>query len=238
MRIGALQSSYLPWLGFFDQIARCDLFVIYDDLQYTRKDWRNRNRIKTPNGPLWLTVPVAVSGPGPALIREVRIASDPGWSGRHWRMIRTNYARAPHFAAGAPWFEELYRRRWTLLADLNREVLSHCLDALGIRTPVIHSAEAGLERWFRRWRPGGDATDRILFLCRHFGAESFVEGSAGRAYIDLGRIERAGIALEFQDYRHPGYRQLFGPFIPYLSIVDLLFNEGENSLAILRAREP
>lgn len=235
MQIGALQSGYLPWLGYFEQIARCDLFVIYDDLQYTRKDWRNRNRIKTPQGAMWLSVPVHAQTGRKLGIDHIRIVPNQNWAGTHWRALRTNYARAPYFDSYTSYLQLLYRRPWKFLAELNREVLQFLLDRLGIRTPVLYSSEHHLEQEFCRWQPNPDATDRIVFLCRHFGAEHFLEGSAGRNYIDRNRIEQTGVRLHYQDYVHPRYRQLFGEFIPYLSIVDLLFNEGERSLEILRS---
>jgi hypothetical protein len=235
VRIGALQPGYLPWLGFFDQIARCDLFILYDDLPYTRRDWRNRNRVKTPRGPLWLTVPVVNEGLSRKAIREVEIRDDDHWQRRHWRILQANYARAPHFPDHRHFFAELYARPWRRLVDLDVEIIAYLRAALGIKTDVVLSSTEGLEAAFLRSRPERvDATDRIRFLCERLGADHFLEGARGRAFLDPARLAAHGITLEFHDYVHPRYRQLFGPFIPYLSVVDLLMNHGEQSLPILR----
>jgi hypothetical protein len=237
MRIGAIQPGYLPWLGFFDQIARCDLFILYDDLPYARRDWRNRNRIKTPHGPLWLTVPVVNDGLSRKTIREVEIREDARWRQRHWRILQTNYARAPHFAEHRDFLAGLYRHSWRRLVDLDVEIIGYLLAALGIKTTVVLSSAEGLEAAFRRSRPGGDATDRIAFLCERLGADRFLEGARGRDFLDPARLATRGLTLEFHDYAHPRYRQLFGPFVPYLSVLDLLLNHGEQSLAILTGEQ-
>jgi len=238
MRIGALQPGYLPWLGFFDQIARCDLFVLYDDLPYARRSWRNRNRIKTPQGTMWLTVPVVNQGLTRKRIREVEISEHQNWRNRHWRAIEQNYSRAPHFGAHAKFFEELYARPWRLLADLDREIISYLLGTLGIDTRVIFSSNEGLETDFLGSSGGtANSTERIGFLCERLGADRFLEGTLGRAFLEPDRLAARGITLEFHDYVHPRYRQLFGPFVPYLSVIDLLMNHGEESLAILTGQK-
>ena len=238
MRIGALQPGYLPWLGFFDQIARCDVFILYDDLPYARRDWRNRNRIKTPRGPLWLTVPVVNDGLSRKAIREVEIREDTRWRQRHWRILQANYGRAPHFCDHRDFLARLYARPWRRLVDLDVDIIAYLLTALGIKTEVVLSSAEGLEAAFLRSRPEqGDATDRIAFLCERLGADCFLEGALGRTFLDSARLAARGITLEFHDYAHPRYRQLFGPFIPYLSVIDLLMNHGVQSLPILRGEE-
>lgn len=234
MKIGALQTAYLPWLGFFDQIARCDLFVIFDDLQYTKKDWRNRNKIKTPSGPMWLTVPIASSGAINKRICQVQISYQEEWQSRHWRALKFNYSRAPHFNQYSDFFRRLYQTKEKHLATLNRRIIDYCIDRLGITTEILYSADSQIEEDYRKSCQGlMDPNLRIVHLCERFGADRFLEGSSGKAYIDLELLRDAGVILEFHDYDHPKYRQQFGEFIPYLSIVDLLFNEGENSLSIL-----
>ena len=233
MKIGALQSAYLPWLGFFDQINQCDLFIIYDDLQYTSKDWRNRNRIKTANGPLWLAVPVLRSGLGPRRINQVEICYQENWRRRHLKSIQMSYRKAPFFSADEAFFQWVYEQEFRLLATLNRTIVDHCLARLGITTRVLYSSEACIEVDFLAGHKPVDATKRIVYLCERFGAQIFLEGSRGRNYINQEMLRDAGIILEYHDYPHPIYRQLYGEFIPYLSIIDLLFNEGANSLSIL-----
>ncbi len=234
MRIGALQPGYLPWLGCFDQIARCDLFILYDDLPYAKDSWRNRNRIKTAQGALWLTVPVTGAGLSGKTIREVEIREHDHWRERHWRAIERSYARAPHFAAHAEFFARLYGRRWRFLVDLDLEIIAYLLQALDIRTKVVRSSDEGLEAAFLRGRAGvTEPTERIAFLCDRLGADRFLEGALGRRFVEPGRLAARGVTLEFHDYAHPCYRQLFGPFIPYLQGLDLLRNHGEGSRDIL-----
>jgi hypothetical protein len=236
MILGALQSSYLPWLGFFEQMARCDVFVIYDDLQYTRKDWRNRNRIKTPQGPMWLTVPVVVKGLHRPRINDVPIDHSSSWARRHWKALSMNYSRARYFAEHAGFFERLYSQKWTYLADLNRAIIDYLQTRLHIQTCVLYSSEHGLEREFEeQYPPGANATDRIHYLCSRFGATWFYEGASGRQYIQEARLARSGIKIMYQEYVHPVYEQMFGGFTPYLSTVDLLFNMGPASLGILKS---
>ncbi len=234
MLLGALQSSYLPWLGYFDQINRCDLFIVYDDLQYTRKDWRNRNRIKTPEGTRWLSVPVQVRGGCLPSINEVPIDNSQPWARRHWQSICHSYRRALYFSALAPRFEALYAKRWKFLADLNRALLLCVLDLLGISTPIVFSSQQQLERDFEHaYGSDRDATDRILFITARYGADRFLEGASGRNYIQHRKIAEAPFELLYHDYRHPVYPQRFGPFVSHLSVIDLLFNVGPESLTIL-----
>lgn len=234
MRIGALQTAYLPWLGFFDQIYRCDLFVIYDDLQYTKKDWRNRNRIKTSQGAIWLTVPVTGKGADKKRICDMEIAPEANWARQHWQALNMNYANTPFFSRYKDFFQHLYKSEWKYLVQLNREIIDYLLVQLGIETPVVYSSDLGLEEAYVSLCCGKtDPTERILFLCRHLGADHFLEGAAGKTYCNEPLLKDNGIFLEYHEYVHPRYPQRFGPFAPYLSIVDLLFNHGHESLAIL-----
>lgn len=234
MKIGALQSAYLPWLGFFDQIEQCDLFVIYDDLQYTKKDWRNRNRIKTADGVMWLTVPVITKGCRQKRICDIEISYQANWPRKHWKAIEHSYSRAHYYGRHADFFNALYKSKPKYLSQLNREIIDYCLAQLGIRTQVLYSHEAEIENGFLSLgNKRIDPTERIVYLCKRFGAQSFLEGSAGRNYINEEMLREADIMLEYHDYSHPIYRQLYDEFVPYLSIIDLLFNQGPNSLSIL-----
>ncbi|QTA84487.1 WbqC family protein [Desulfonema magnum] len=234
MKIGALQTAYLPWLGFFDQIFQCDLFIIYDDLQYTKKDWRNRNKIKTSDNAQWLTVPVVSKNSHKKKINEIDIAPDMPWAEQHWQAIKMNYSKSPFFNQYADFFYNLYKNSWTKLSPLNREIIDTCLDWLKIRTKVLYSSESGIEQDYLSWCGGRpDATERICYLCNRFNAWYFLEGPAGKNYVREDILKDAGICLEYHNYPHPVYHQRFGRFIPYLSVVDLLFNHGNESLAIL-----
>jgi hypothetical protein len=237
MRLGALQPGYLPWLGFFDQMAHCDLFILYDDLPYAKDSWRNRNRVKTAEGWCWLTVPVVNRALGHKTIREIEVSEHGQWRRDHWRTIKNHYTRAPYFQDHAPFFASLYEKPWRFLVDLDLAIIFYLLQVLGVNTKIILSSEAGLEAEHLRTKlPGKDPTARVAFLCRQLGADSFLEGALGRTYIDPSRLEALGITLAFHDYQHPHYPQLFGRFIPYLSAIDLLFNHGPESLDILTGR--
>jgi hypothetical protein len=223
-RIGILQPSYLPWLGYLDQVARCAAFVLYDDVQYDKGGWRNRNRIKTPNGPLWLTVPVLLKGGGFLPIKDVRIDTAKPWARNHLKTLAQYYSKAPHFREYFPEFEELLTRPWTRLAELDRAALAWLCAKFGIDTPLYWSSELAM---------GGDRIDRLIDIVRHFGGDVFYEGAAGRDYIPVERFEARGVRIEFQEYRHPLYSQLHGPFVTHLSSIDLLFNHGPGGRDVL-----
>lgn len=219
-----LQPSYLPWLGYFAQMSRCDVFVVYDDVQYDKHSWRNRNRIKTAQGAQWLTVPVTVHGKNKPLIREVEIDNAQNWRKKHLESLRQNYSKAPHFSDYFGLFESLLSRDWTRLLDLNHALLTSICGALGLEREIRFSSELGVP---------GESVERLIGICHVLGATRFYEGAAGRDYIDDALFTAAGVTIEYQDYRHPEYRQLHGEFVPFLSIVDLLFNHGPASLEIL-----
>jgi len=223
MVVSIHQPQYLPWLGYFDKIDRADVFVFLDNVQYKKNEWQNRNRIKTAQGSQWLTVPVLYHFP--ERILEVEINARVNWSRKHLQALRTNYAKARFFERWFPLFEALYKREWRRLVDLNVECVQCLTQALGIDTPLRIASEFELSE---------EPTERLIDLCRLVGADTYLAGSGGRAYMDLPRFEAAGIEVWFQAFDHPVYPQLFGEFEPYLSIVDLLFNCGEESLSMIR----
>jgi hypothetical protein len=238
MRLGALQPGYLPWLGFFDQIERSDVFVLYDDLPYERHSWRNRNRIRIPPGWCWLTVPVVNKGLSRTAIREVEISDAHDWRRHHWRTIKNHYTRAAYFRDHEEFFAKLYEKRWRYLVDLDLDIIFYLVRKLGITTRILRSSEDGLEREYLQTRgEGKDPVGRIVFACQRLGAERFLEGARGRSFMEPWRSEELGITLEFHDYQHPRYRQLFRPFISHLSVIDLLFNHGPESADILSGRK-
>ena len=216
-----LQPGYLPWLGFFDQVRRADVFVYYDDVQYSKHGWRNRNRIKTQNGPLWLTVPVRHSGEGFPKILDVDIDGRTPWARKHVGSLRQAYARAPFLSRYLPALEDLLLRKWERLVDLDVACADLMASGFGLPRPRIERSSAlGI---------GGERSERLVNICRHFGASTYVSGDAAEAYLDVGLFERNGIAVEWQRYTHPTYPQLHGEFVPYLSALDLLFNCGEEA---------
>ncbi len=225
MRIGILQPGYLPWLGFFEQMYLTDVFVLYDDVQYDKEGWRNRNRIKGANGALWLTVPVHVKLSDHPLISEVRIDNKVNWRKKHLMSLKMNYAKAPFFYRYIAIFEEAFSREWDYLVDIDMYFILKLSDCLGMGDKkIVCSSSLNVE---------GDRIERLAKICKMFEADVFYEGASGRNYIDNDSFAAQGIAIEYQDYKHPVYKQLYGDFIPYMSVVDLLFNHGDESLAIL-----
>jgi len=227
MTIGILQPGYLPWLGFFEQLYTSDLFVIYDDVTFDKGGWRNRNRVKTPQGICWLTVPVVKKDIIHTLLRDVEINNSTPWWKKHLGTLKQSYGKAPYFRDYFPIFEEGYGRRWERLFDLDMFFIEQLMKALGLERPLSLSSSLSEE---------GDRNGRLISICRHFGADRFYEGKAGEDYMDIERFRESGIEVVFQDYQHPEYPQLYGEFIPYLSVVDLLLNMGPESLSIITHR--
>ncbi|HVG11275.1 MAG TPA: WbqC family protein [Thermoanaerobaculia bacterium] len=219
-RVAILQSSYVPWKGYFDIIGSVDEFILYDDVQYSKNDWRNRNRIKTPAGTAWMTIPVRQTGRFGQPIREVEIG-DPRWAAKHWKSIQTHYARAPWFPELAPVLAGLYESASAepLLSRVNEKFLRAICEILGIGTHITRSADYQLR---------GDRVDRLIGLCQQAGAAEYLSGPAARSYLDEDRFADKGIAVRWMDYSgYPEHRQLFSPpFIHEVSILDLLLNEG------------
>lgn len=217
MKVVINQSNYLPWKGYFDLIHDADLFVFYDDLQFTKNDWRNRNKLKTPRGAAWLTIPVGKHLD--RLICEVALPAE-GWAAAHWRAIEQNYRAAPYFARYAPPLQEaLLGRPWQNLSDLNQHLvrlIAH--DVLGIKTRFADS---------RSYQLTAKKQDRVFELLRAVGATTYLSGPAAKAYLEESRFVDAGIELIWKDYGgYPEYPQLHPPFEPAVSILDLIFNTG------------
>lgn len=223
-RIVVLQPSYLPWLGYFDQLYKSDVFVLYDDVQYDKHGWRNRNRIKTDKGPLWLTVPVLTHGQGLPTNRDARIDTRQPWARKHLQALRVNYAKAPAFEEVFGALEPVLGRPWTHLIDLNRAVLEMLCRLLGLTRLIRLSSELDVP---------GQKSERLIALCRALGAGRYLTGDAASHYLDETQFAAHDIRVEYHHYRHPVYAQLHGEFVPYLSVVDLLMNHGRESLGVL-----
>jgi hypothetical protein len=221
-RVAAIQSSYIPWRGYFDVIGLVDEFILLDEVQYTKRDWRNRNRVKTAQGPLWLTIPVQVKGRYHQRIDEVRVAES-GWAERHWQTLRQAYAQAACFDAVAEQIAALYEQAAALerLSDVNRMFLEEICPLLGIDTKLS---------WSTDYESQGEKTERLVSLCEQAGAEEYVSGPAARDYLDEGGFADSGIAVRWMDYEgYEEYPQVHPPFEPAVSIVDLLFNTGTDA---------
>ncbi len=224
MIVAVHQPQYLPWLGYFDKIDRADLFVLLDTVQFKKNEWQNRNRIKTAQGWQWLTVPVAYRFP--QRINQVKINPQSNWARKHLLALRTNYSKAPYFSDYFEVFEEVLTENWQNLAALNIRLVRELTGLLGISTPLRLASELG------GFPEGPD--ERLIAICQHLGAEVYLAGIGGRDYMNLEKFEKAGIEVVFQEFKHPVYPQLYGDFLPNLSVVDLLFNCGKQSLRILR----
>ena len=224
-----LQPGYLPWLGFFEQYYRCDVFVIYDDVQYDKDGWRNRNRIKTVTGWQWLTVPVLTSGQNKPLVKDTRINNKTNWPKKNLASIQQNYAKAPYFQDYIDAIQQTYTRKWDFLIDLDMHFIRLLAGWLGLEREVRFASELG----------GLDAgsTARLVHICQAVGADIFYEGAAGKNYLDEAQFEQHGIRLEYQQYDHPEYTQLHGEFVAYMSVLDLLLNHGPESLTILTHKD-
>jgi hypothetical protein len=225
-RVAIVQSNYIPWKGYFDIIASVDEFILYDDMQYTRRDWRNRNQIKTPQGLQWLTVPVRVKGRYHQSIRDTEIDGE-DWARDHWKALEQNYRRAAQFGAVAPLLEPLYlEARYTHLSALNRSLIEWICRYLGIGTKLSYS-----------WDYPVDAgrSERLAGICALAGATEYVSGPAARDYLEPAPFESRGIAVRWFDYAgYPPYEQLWGEFVHEVSILDLLFNCGAASARYMR----
>ncbi len=222
------QPNYLPWMGYFHKIAHCDVFVFLDNVQYEEGGFTNRNRIKTSQGPRWLTIPVFSKGNRYQLVKDVRVA-DPALAGmQHWRALQTAYARAPCYGEYAPRFRAMYERPWVYLADLNKALIIDICGMLGISGVEFKSASA--------MPVSGAKSELLAQICREIGADTFLTGSGGsRTYLQEEPFRQVGTRLAFDDFAHPTHRQLWGEFCPNMSVVDLLFNEGRGSLDIMEA---
>lgn len=224
MKVVIHQPQYLPWLGHFAKLAAADCWIFLDTVQYEKNGWQNRNRIKTPRGAQWLTVPVNASLG--TLIRDVVIDARQPWQRKHLEALRVNYTRAPYFARYFGELAELLRRPWRLLADLNVEVTRFLAGALGLSRRMVRASELPAA--------SADPTGRLLDLCRAVGADTYLAGHDGAQYMDVEQFRAGRVAVWAQEYEHPTYTQPDGDFLPFLSVVDLLLNHGESSLEILR----
>lgn len=221
-RIAIIQSNYIPWKGYFDLIGSVDAFVFLDDVQFTRRDWRNRNKIKTAQGSIWLTVPVVSKGKYEQQIRETEVLQD-GWEKKHLGSLYHSYSKAPFFKNYWQEVESLYAGAPCMktISDLNWMFASRIMNFLGIETPVF---------WSHDIPHAGDKEQRLISICKAMDATHYLSGPAAADYIPDGAFEQACITLEYADYSgYPEYPQLHGAFDPYVSILDLLFNTGDSA---------
>ncbi len=225
--ISIIQPSFLPWRGYFQIISQSDGFVFYDDVQYDKHGWRNRNQIKTASGPQWITVPVLSKGKSEQPIFAAQIDNTSQWGKKIIKSVAVSYKKAAYFDLYFEWFSKILNQKWESISALNIQLTKEISYFLEIKTAFYLSSELKI--------PHGDPTQRLVEICKSFSANTYVSGPSAKAYIGNGeKFTKAGVHLEYASYQMPPYTQLFGPFFPTASIIDLLFNEGPNSKEFLK----
>lgn len=229
-KIAILQSNYIPWKGYFDLIESVDEFIFYDEMQYTKNDWRNRNKIKTPNGIMWLTIPVRQKGHLLKQINEIEIA-DKRWARKHWMTISNNYKKAPFFKDYKDIFENLYFscEDDELLCEVNYKFIRTINKILEINTKISFSTDYKLIE---------GKTFRLVDLCKQANADEYISGPAAKDYIDKNLFKNVNVKLNWIDYSgYAPYPQLYQPFEHNVSILDLIFNCGPDSKHYMKGRK-
>ncbi len=218
------QPGYLPWLGFFKKMMNVDVFVFFDNAQFVKNNFYHRNKIKTTNGVIWLTVPVIAKGGNK--INEVNIDNSKNWAKKHLKSILYNYSHAKYFDDFNDYFKNLYEKEFNLLLDLNIEIINFVKESLKIKTKTVFASEFNIQK---------KASEIILDICKSLKADHYISGTVwAKDNLDLEKFKENKITVEFQEFQHPEYLQMHGDFEKTMSIIDLLFNEGvENSRKIL-----
>lgn len=227
MIVSIHQPQYLPWLGYFDKIRRCDTFVFLDNVQFKKNEWQNRNRIKTEQKWQWLTVPV-IHRFGQKIC-EVEINNTVRWGKKHLGALMTHYSKTPFFKEYIGFFEKTYTQDWQNLVDINIHVIEYLAEALGLSERTFVRAS--------KYELREEPTERLVDICKQAGGNVYLSGKDGAGYLDSDKFEKENIQVIFQDYEHPRYPQLYGEFEPYMSAIDLLFNCGPESLSLLKKGE-
>lgn len=220
-RVFISQSNYIPWKGFFDTLAYCDIYVLFDDMQYTRRDWRNRNRIKTAKGVKWLSIPVEVKGKYYQKIKDTRI-SDPHWNEKHWDILHQNYRGTPCFNEISDWLKPLYLNcKYQYLSEINYHFITAINNYLGIETELKFSSEFSLH---------DERTIRLVKICEQLEATNYITGPSAKSYIEPEYFKEKNISLSYMGFEgYPEYSQLYPPFEHSVTILDLLFNKGSEA---------
>ncbi|PLX98715.1 MAG: hypothetical protein C0623_11985 [Desulfuromonas sp.] len=219
MKVAISQSNYIPWKGYFDMINCVDIFVVFDEVQFTRRDWRNRNKIKSPNGTNWLTIPVESKGKYYQKISET-LVSDHSWAQKHWQSISNFYRKAKYFKKYSSQLRDTYEKASTEnhLSKINMLFIEMINDILGIGTEIRQSSEFELVN---------DQTGRLLNICKDLNADYYLSGPAAKGYLDVNQFSDEKIKVDWMEYSsYPEYSQLFGQFEHAVSILDMIFNIG------------
>jgi len=223
MRVVVLQPTYLPWMGYFGMIDVADTFVFYDDVQFSVQSWQQRNKIKTSQGWMWLTVPIMRHFG--SRIKDTRINNSTSWSKKHWESISQNYSKAPFLEKYAAVFKEVYENEQEYLVHLNITLIKRITEILGLKTKFIVASDLNVD---------GVKTERLLNMLKKVGASDYISGPGAKVYVEVNSLKENNIKLYWYEYQHPVYPQKGGDFMPYLSVIDLLFNVGDEALSYIR----
>ncbi len=221
MIMSAHQPAYLPWLGYIDKIKRSDVFIFLDTVQYEKNSYTNRNKIKTQNGPIWLSIPVIKTDHFDKIMREMPVDNKTKWQRKHLSSIQMSYSKAPHFKELFPKLQELYSKEYDNIVDVTWNHLIFWLDVLDIHTKIIKSSELNVN---------SKKSDLVFDLCEAVRADYYISGALGKDYLDVEKFDHAGIEVEFQNYKHPVYPQMYGDFVPNMGIVDFAMNASDYSV--------
>jgi len=230
-RVVILQPGYLPWLGFFDQMFKADVFILFDDVQYTTRDWRSRNRVKTPDGVLWLTVPVRAKGARDKLIKDVEIDNEQNWQRTHLKNLTTFYKKSKYFDDIISTVLEIYEKKYRFLADVDLAFILKAKEYMSIDTKIVLSSSLNST---------GTKDEKLLSICKTLDATHYLSGTAAQNYLREDIFADEGVVVEWHNYPHPYYNQLWlkhQGFISHLSIIDLLFNHGKDSSDIILGKK-
>jgi hypothetical protein len=224
-----IQTNYIPWKGYFDALNMVDEVILYDDMQYTKNDWRNRNKIKTAQGAQWLTIPIDVKGKMQQKISDA-VVSDRylDWREGHWKTLQMSYSKATYFKTFMGDFENLYKNdKEIYLSKINNSFITLINSILGVKTPM---------RWSSEFELKGDKTEKLVNLCLETNTTDYFTGPSARDYLNESLFEKEGIKVHYLDYsNYPKYTQLYGDFVHELSILDLIFNEGPNMRKFMKS---
>lgn len=224
-RVAIMQPTFLPWCGYFGLVQAVDVFIFLDSVQFAKRSWQQRNQIKAPQGAQWLTVPVASKGKREQLICEARIDSTVNFVDTHRKTIKSNYAKAAYFKDLGPALLARIEGQ-TLLAELNIGIIEYCCTQLGIKTPLLRSSQM---------QGTGAKADLLASLCKEVGATEYISPPGSKDYLDeSSAFDEIGVPVRYFNFRHPEYAQLFGKFLPYMSVIDILFNCGDKSAELIR----
>lgn len=229
MIIAGHQPEYLPYAGFIFKAMSADVFVLVDHIQYGKKQFQNRNKIRTANGSdgwAWLTVPVITHGKFEQKICEVKINNESNWRNKHFKSIYYSYKNTPFFENYIPLFEKIYSQKWEMLVELNKAIIETIFEILDVKIKIIKSSDYNII---------GQKTEMLIDMCKKIGANGYLSGQGGKLYVDELMFKKAGLSHQYCEFEHPIYHQKFKPFIPCMSVIDILFNCGPESFKIIKS---